>query len=214
MQFKGPRFTWSRGSLSKHLDRVVCNKAWFSKYPNASVLHLPKVESDHRPVVIRFDQYGRKSKDPKPFRFMAAWLTDSRFENFMENNWNNDISYYQPASKFTKQVQQWNKETFGNILQRKKGLLARIGRVQRALEQRPLRSLHRLKDNLKRKLEEVLMQEELLWLQKSKRDWVLFGDRNTAYFHQKTLTRRRHNRIDAVKADDGRWLYDIEDIKK
>lgn len=116
LQFKGPRFTWSRGSLSKRLDRVVCNKAWFSKYPNASVLHLPKVESDHRPVVIRFDQYGRKSKDPKPFRFMAAWLTDSRFENFMENNWNNDISYYQPASKFTKQVQQWNKETFGNIL--------------------------------------------------------------------------------------------------
>ena len=27
LQFKGPRFTWSRGSLSKRLDRVVCNKA-------------------------------------------------------------------------------------------------------------------------------------------------------------------------------------------
>ncbi|KAH9730831.1 putative ribonuclease H protein [Citrus sinensis] len=143
LQFKSPRFTWSRGSLSKRLDQVVCNKAWFSKYPNASVLHLLKVESDHRPVVVRFDQYGRKSKGLKPFRFMAAWLTDSRFENFMENNWNNDVSYYQAASKFTKQVQQWNKDTFGNILQRKKGLLARIGGVQRALERRPLRSLHR-----------------------------------------------------------------------
>ena len=54
----------------------------------------------------------------------------------------------------------------------------------------------------------------MLWLQKSKRDWVLFGDRNTGYFHQKTLTRRHHNRIDAVKAEDGRWLYDTEDIKK
>ncbi|KAH9716124.1 reverse transcriptase domain-containing protein [Citrus sinensis] len=177
LQFKGPRFTWSRGSLSKRLDRVICNKAWFSKYLNASILHLPKVESDHRPVLVRFDQTARKSKNPKPFRFMAAWLTDSRFSNFMENNWNTDVSYYQAASKFTELVQQWNKETFGNILHRKKRLLARIGG-------------------------------------KSKRDWVLFGDRNTAYFHQKTLTRRRYNRIDAVKAEDGRWLYDMEDIKQ
>ena len=141
LQFKGPRFTWSRGSLSKRLDRVICNKAWFSKYLNASILHLPKVESDHRPVLVRFDQTARKSKNPKPFRFMAAWLTDSRFSNFMENNWNTDVSYYQAASKFTELVQQWNKETFGNILHRKKRLLARIGGVQRALEQRPLRSL-------------------------------------------------------------------------
>ena len=185
LQFKGPRFTWSRGSLSKRLDRVVCNKVWFSKYQNASVLHLPKVELNHHPVLIRFDQYARKSKNPKSFRFMAAWLTNSRFGNFMENNWNNDVSYYQAASKFSEQVQQWNKDTFGNILQSKKGLLARLGGVQRALERRPLRSLYHLEDNLKRKLEEVLMQEELLWLQKSKRDWVLFNDRNTAYFHQK-----------------------------
>ena len=79
LQFKGPRYTWSCGSLSKHLDRVVCNKAWFLQNPNASVLHLPKVASDHRPVLIRFDQSSRNNKFPKIFRFMAAWLTDSRF---------------------------------------------------------------------------------------------------------------------------------------
>ena len=44
--------------------------------------------------------------------------------------------------------------------------------------------------------------------------WLKITKVNTAYFHQKTLTRRRHNRIDAVKVEDGRWLYDIEDIKK
>ena len=56
LQFKGPRYTWSRGSLSKRLDRFVCNKAWFLQNPNASVLHLPKVAFDHRPILIRFDQ--------------------------------------------------------------------------------------------------------------------------------------------------------------
>lgn len=121
LQFKGPIFTWSHGSLSKCLDRVVCNKTWFSQYPNVSVLHLLKVKSDHRHVLVRFDQYSQKNKVPKPFRFMAAWLTDSRFENFMKNNWNTNVSYYQAVSEFTQQVQKWNKDNFGNIFQRKKG---------------------------------------------------------------------------------------------
>ena len=58
------------------------------------------------------------------------------------------------------------------------------------------------------------MQEELFWLQKSKRDWVLFNDRNTAYFHQKNThqTSLQQNRCNQTK--DGRWLYDIEDIKQ
>ncbi|XP_015383671.1 uncharacterized protein LOC107176123 [Citrus sinensis] len=132
--FKGPRYTWSRGSLSKRLDRVVCNKAWFLQNPNASVLHLPKVASDHRPVLIRFDQSSRNNKSPKLFRFMATWLTNSRFTDFMKTHWNNEMPYYRVASEFIQQVQHWNKNSFGNIFQRKKVLLVRIGGVQRALE--------------------------------------------------------------------------------
>lgn len=54
---------------------------------------------------------------------------------------------------------------------------------------------------LKSELEEVLTQEELLWQQKSIQDWIMHGDRNTSYFHQKTINRRRHNRIEAIKND-------------
>ena len=31
---------------------------------------------------------------------------------------------------------------------------------------------------------------------------------------KKTITRRRHNKIDAIKAEDGRWLYDMDAIKQ
>ncbi|KAH9735403.1 putative ribonuclease H protein [Citrus sinensis] len=41
----------------------------------------------------------------------------------------------------------------------------------------------------------------------------MHGDRNTAFFHQKTLTRRRRNRIDAIQSDTGEWLYNVADIK-
>lgn len=121
------------------------------------MLHLPKVASNHRPVLIRFDQSSRNNKFPKLFRFMAAWLTDSRFTDFMKTHWNNEMPYYRAVSEFIQHVQHWNKNSFGNIFQRKKILLARIGGVQRALERRSLCSLYRLEAKLKRELEEVLM---------------------------------------------------------
>ena len=183
LQFKGPKYTWSRGSLSKRLDRAMCNKAWFLQNYNASVLHLPKVASDHRPILIRFDQNSQNNNFPKLFHFMATWLTDSRFTDFTKTHWQNGVPYDRAVSEFIQQVQHWNKNIFGNIFQRKKILLARIGGVQIALERRPLRILYRLETKLKKELEEVLMQEELLWLQRLRRDWILFGDWNTAYFH-------------------------------
>ena len=50
LNFSGPRFTWSRGNLSKRLDRVVCNDGWLIKHANSSVMHLPKIDSDNWPI--------------------------------------------------------------------------------------------------------------------------------------------------------------------
>lgn len=68
--------------------------------------------------------------------------------------------------------------------------MARISGIQQALERQPFRSLYCLEANLKKKLDEVLSQEELLWCQKSRRDWINYGDPNTSFFHQKTITKR------------------------
>lgn len=110
--------------------------------------------------------------------------------------------YSQAASNFTNKVATWNREVFGNIFKRKKELLARMGEIQHALERQPFHSLYHLEANLKKKLEEVLSQKELLWYQKSRRDWITYEDQNTSFFHQKTITRRARNRITAIK-DEG-----------
>ena len=84
LNFKGPRFTWSRGLLFKRLDRALCNNDWLLKYTENSVLHLPKVASDHRPVLVRFARDGAGQKRNRPFRFLAAWLTHDQFNNFVQ----------------------------------------------------------------------------------------------------------------------------------
>lgn len=71
------------------------------------------------------------------------------------------------------------------------------------LESHNSKSLTRLELSLKQELEEVVDQEESFWHQKSRKDWILHGDRKTTFFHKKTLTRRRRNRITAIKDDAG-----------
>ncbi|KAH9735416.1 putative ribonuclease H protein [Citrus sinensis] len=73
---------------------------------------------------------------------------------------------------------------------------------------------YRLELKLKKELEEILTQEEILWLQKSRKEWLIQGDRNTTYFHQKTLARRRRNRITTIQNANGEWIVDNEIIKQ
>ena len=120
LPFSGPRFTWVRGSLSKRLDRALGNKDWILKFDNYSVTNLPRVDSDHRPVLVHFERNGRGMRSIKPFRFLVAWMTDNRFGSFMQDNWQGNMPYAQAASSFTSKVTTWNREVFGNIFKRKK----------------------------------------------------------------------------------------------
>ncbi|KAH9725610.1 putative ribonuclease H protein [Citrus sinensis] len=214
LNFHGPRFTWSRGFLMKRLDRAMSNTEWLHKYPDNAVLHLPKIASDHRPILVRFNNDASCVRGQKPFRFLAAWLTDNSFGEFVSNAWINSLPYLNAADIFVKKALEWNRDHFGNIFQKKRRILVRLGGIQKVLETKSRRSLARLELKLKKELEEILTQEEILWLQKSRKEWLIQGDRNTAYFHQKTLARRRRNRITTIQNANGEWIVDNEIIKQ
>lgn len=70
-----------------------------------------------------------------------------------------------------------------------------------------------LEKELRKDLEVVLDNEELLWKQKSRNEWIAFGGRNTKYFHSQVNKRRRRNSITALRLRSGDWCYDEEKIK-
>ena len=213
LDFSGPKFTWERGNLLKRLDRSFCNDEWVQKFANSQVMHLPKLDSDHRPILVKFERVSRQASGAKPFRFLASWLTDSRFKTFVSETWRESGDYVNSAGHFITEVRKWNKEVFGYIHKRKNNILARLAGIQRALEWHKSRSLMDLEVTLKRELESILSQEEILWFQKSRRDWVEFGDRNTKYFHRQTIQRRRQNQIVMLKDEHGNWIEDVDIIK-
>lgn len=56
--------------------------------------------------------------------------------------------------------------------------------------------------------EGILSQEELLWCQQAKCDWIRFGDKNTKYYQALTKSRIQRNKVGALKLDGNLWCSD------
>ncbi|KAK3193218.1 hypothetical protein Dsin_024528 [Dipteronia sinensis] len=108
----------------------------------------------------------------------------------------------------------WNKEEFGNLFHNKRRLLARIQGVQKCLSERFFHHLSLLEESLLDNYKDTLEQEEIFWKQKSRNCWLKEGDKNTKFFHLSTIIRMRRNKIQGFKKEDGRWIEEIEEMKK
>ncbi|KAI9080552.1 hypothetical protein K1719_037518 [Acacia pycnantha] len=215
MDFSGPRFTWRRGSLFMRLDRALCNPLWLQLLPQASVAHLPKLLSDHRPILIKLGHNHQSRPSVRPFRFLAPWLSHPDFPNIVRRAWQSGGELMSCIESFKSEAQRWNIDTFGHIGKRKRCLLRRLKGIQSKLEDQPEASFDFLSDletSLREDLEEVCFQEELLWLQKSSSEWLCLGDRNTSYYHMKALVRRKRNYISQLKRADGSWATNDDQL--
>lgn len=117
------------------------------------------------------------------------------------------------VKKFIEAAKKWNREVFGNILKRKHTILAQLNGIQRRMEKYRSKKLIDLEKELQIELESVLDNEELIWKQKSRSNWLTLGDRNTKYFHFQANNSRPVNQINALKLEGGMWCYEDERLK-
>ncbi|GAU48983.1 hypothetical protein TSUD_245740 [Trifolium subterraneum] len=212
------KFTWQghcRGGRIVHrrLDRSFCNLDWRLKFPEATVEHLVRRHSDHNPILLRCSN-AMTCHEGRPFRFQAAWFTHSDYPQLVKNTWsrdrNNIIGCLQNVAQ---ESITFNKEVFGNIFARKKEVEARLQGIQRALENIDSANLLRLQKELLTSYENILFQEEALWFQKSREQWVKLGSRNTSFFHAQCIIRRKRNKIHGIRLSSGEWCTDPEVMK-
>ncbi|KAK2443818.1 hypothetical protein QL285_014891 [Trifolium repens] len=71
----------------------------------------------------------------------------------------------------------------------------------------------RLQKELLTSYENILFQEETLWYQKSREQWIKLGSRNTAFFHAQSIIRRKRNKIHGIRLTSGEWCTDPEIMK-
>ncbi|XP_019160671.1 PREDICTED: uncharacterized protein LOC109157220 [Ipomoea nil] len=128
----------------------------------------------------------------------------------IRRSWNSGTDWQSNIQRAQDGLTSWSREAFGSVEGRKKILLARIGGIQRQQDFSYHNGLRQLEKKLRQELDEVLYQEELMWFQRSREEWIVSGDRNTRYYHTATMVRKARNKVLSLKDDNGNWI--TEDI--
>ncbi|KAK8690637.1 hypothetical protein V6N13_074168 [Hibiscus sabdariffa] len=210
--YSGLNYTWSHGNCYVRLDRCFGNTHWFERFPRSLLHHLLRMKSDHRPIFLSTDDHVNATR-PYAFKYFAGWSLHGDFNRFVRDNWLSNQPVHEAIRHFSEAASKWNSEVFGSIGRNKKILMARLRGVQRCLDRRRSRNMVKLESKLLEELELLLDQEELLWKQKSRIDWINFGDRNTSYYHSKAKARTRKKAIQSLKLTDSEWCSDHEQLR-
>ncbi|KAL4190933.1 hypothetical protein AMTRI_Chr07g78330 [Amborella trichopoda] len=204
----GCQFTLSNHSsnptLSK-LDRFLTSVDWDEKFLKTTSLALPKLASDHCPILLDTNAILR---GPYPFRFEHHWLQDSNLFPLVQSWWTTFASQVSGRAGFILQtklqllksaLKSWSKSSPANFSLIKANLLETIKNLDDVEE---TRSQDPSEQSLrpKTKLDYLsTIKKETYWSQRSRVSWLKEGDHNTAYFHKIANCRRRVNSISLVK---------------
>lgn len=67
------------------------NEDWRIRFEKGAVRNLPKIKSDHCPILIGTNGFAPLPIATKPLRIEAAWLHHEHFEEFVLTHWNNQV---------------------------------------------------------------------------------------------------------------------------
>ncbi|XP_031120628.1 uncharacterized protein LOC116023758 [Ipomoea triloba] len=206
----GPKFTWhilvgNRVIQMRRLDRLFWNIEAQLAFPEAKLLVLPRLYSDHNPILFVEEAGQPPNRSSRPIRFEAAWLNRDDYNLiWKEAVSNTNQSFTDIISTVTRKSLLWNRNKFGNIFKRKQNLITDIQNIQNRSDFIVSRDLQKRERDLINDLNEVLDQEEAFWFQKSRMDWIKDGDRNTRFYQNAAVIRRNKNRIRFLKIN-GSW---------
>ncbi|KAL0421406.1 UNVERIFIED_CONTAM: hypothetical protein Slati_3163500 [Sesamum latifolium] len=104
----------------------------------------------------------------------------------------------------------WEPSSFGRIKGKVKELEDRLDRLAKSSISSET-AHHRVV--LRKELEEVLSQVEIMWKQRGKAQWLQTGDRNTAYFHSRASSRQKKNSIGRLRTQEGQWYASVDEMQ-
>lgn len=85
--YQGPNYTWLNCRVKERLDKGFCNVSWRLAFPDAFIQHLPRVKSDHFPLLLNLFSSVVSHGINKPFLFQSVWMNHDKFSDFVLDQW-------------------------------------------------------------------------------------------------------------------------------
>ncbi|CAL5358449.1 unnamed protein product [Camellia sinensis] len=180
----GRNFTWSNsqdGERWSRLDRFLLNTDWV-------------------PILLLEDE---RDWGPRPFKFINAWLFHPGFMKVVQKCWAETMLdgwagfkclYKLKALKAT--LKQWNNEVFGHVEFKLKQVEKELHILDLLAEEGSLSSSQAARRReAKGEAWQLSKMVEWVWMQKSRLNWAIKGDRNTKFFHIMACSRKNRNAL-------------------
>ncbi|KAJ1403335.1 ribonuclease H [Sesbania bispinosa] len=181
---KGHRFTWSNGREAENLVEQ-------------------RLDSPLRSVWSRCQEDTDKRKE-RIFRFEKIWVDDPRFRACVARAWSLENAHCPNRIALTsRELISLNKEV-GSHTQHLRRLEAKI--IESDTWPSTPDNIAKRKDLLT-SYDDILRQDEVYWMQRSRALWLKEGDKNATFFHSKASMRQRVNKIKRLKDETGSWVY-------
>lgn len=216
--FRGYAYTWNNRRIGKvniqeRLNRGFANGDWKLLYPNAHITHLTALHSDHRPIVINTS--SPTAHRPRPLRFEAMWTRDDTAGRVIKDAWCKGhplptFPHLMSKIKHTKlALKEWNWNFFGHLQTNIKNIQQYI----ETLQSHPSSSTSlQLEVGAQLELDELLLRERILWMEKANAKWLEEGNANNHFFHLSTIIHRKHNLIHSLMDSENNRLVEYDQI--
>ncbi|KAF7140294.1 hypothetical protein RHSIM_Rhsim06G0103400 [Rhododendron simsii] len=190
LEFKGLSYTWSNNrsgldNIRERIDRALANAEWRVMFPYAQVFQDAIIGSDHSPLLLDF--YVSPTSVRKAFKFESLWTTSPNCLPTIKDNWPVQV---QGSAMF-----RWSSRL--KALKKNLAPTAENLQVQQAIH---------------KTMEIIMAREEMYLHQRSRVNWLNYGDRNSKFFYTTLIQRRQRNQILRLKAHAGVWKESEDDI--
>lgn len=182
------------------LDRAVTTRSFVDMFTDVKLLNLEILTSNHSPVFLEPTK-SIKAAGAKAFRFENAWLREPMCQQIVEETWYRyqNCTLQDKLKECAILLTEWGNEITGSFRNR----INQCKNIMKINKGRRDRHSVNIFQQASQRLNEVYVQMEVFWKQRSKQLWLSEGDMDNKFFYAAARKRQKTNQISSLLNDDG-----------
>ncbi|XP_039683467.1 uncharacterized protein [Medicago truncatula] len=206
IHMEGYPFTWFKSlgttrAVEEKLDQALATNSWMQLFPNARLENLVAPSSDHFPILLDRTPEVRSHRVERSFKFENAWRIEEGVNDVVQGSWpcRTGNNVMEKLANCAEDLTHWSKTHCHKIQTEIEHCRKQLSRC---------RTIHGIQDeayfdNMRQKLNHLLIQEDMFWRQRAKNHWFRDGDLNTKFFHAAATSRKKVNKILSLENNEG-----------